>query len=498
MSEPHLVVRGDDSILSLAPLPAVLHRGLVAVSFFGFLSFISSVALLFFLLFKLVRWQLRPIDLASGTNPKATPVLDHELPDEHLCPQMEVPAPQEEVTTVWGRLRRDPPNQFLVLILNLLFADIQQALAFLLNAAWLRKDAIRAGTSMCWAQGWFVSTGDLASSVFIFLIAMHTYLGVVRGHRMAMWAFYTTIIGGWAFTYLTAIIGVIITNNGASVGGLYVRAGAWCWINSAYQDIRLFLHYLWIFLSLGITSAFYILIFFHIPKATLAASREEHQGHNKQNLAAPLHRRSLIDHASQRTFLLYPFIYVICTTPLAAGRVASMAGATPSLAYFCFSGSMIACNGWLDVLLYATTRRSIVFSDLPPSQDTGLETFAFMRTPPNRRFGNVVFVAGGAENMVNDDYRGHSRGGRKKLGSLGKLTRLRGEAGSSEDSLQGPGQQGSGGGSSGGGAGLAIQMETVTSVVVEMDHHGLESRSGTGTGRKGSLASDAVSIDSRV
>ncbi|KAM0327594.1 hypothetical protein ACHAQA_005887 [Verticillium albo-atrum] len=497
MGLSQLAVRGDNSILTLSPLPSILHQGLIAVSFFGFLSFISSVALLFFLCFKLVRWQLRPLELTSTTNSKDTPVIDHELPDEHLCPQMEMPPPEDEATTIWSRLRKEPPNQFLVLILNLLFADIQQALAFLLNVTWLTKDAIQVGTSMCWAQGWFVSTGDLASSVFISMIAAHTYLGVVRGHRMPTWAFYTMIAAGWVFTYLTAIIGVIITNNGAADGGLYVRAGAWCWINSAYQEIRLFLHYLWIFMSLGVTSALYILIFLHIRKTSTDEAQLGRHPHIKQNLAAPLQRRSILSHASQRTFLLYPFIYVICTTPLAAGRVASMAGARPSLEYFCFAGAMIACNGWLDVLLYATTRRSIVFSDVPPSQDTGLETFAFMRTPPNRRFGNVVFVAGGADNTATDDYRGHSRGGRKKLGSLGKLTRLRGEAGSSEDSLQGVGQQGSGGGS-GGGAGLAIQMETVTSVVVELDHGGLESRSGTGTGRKGSLASDAVSIDSRV
>ncbi|OAF61008.1 hypothetical protein VC83_02617 [Pseudogymnoascus destructans] len=40
--------------------------------------------------------------------------------------------------------------------------------------------------------------------------------------------------------------------------------------------------------------------------------------------------------------------------------------------------SMIACNGWLDVLLYATTRADIVLTPYPPSDDIGLETFAFM------------------------------------------------------------------------------------------------------------------------
>ncbi|KAJ0362180.1 hypothetical protein COL26b_013438 [Colletotrichum chrysophilum] len=64
------------------------------------------------------------------------------------------------------------------------------------------------------------------------------------------WAFHTAIVMMWGFVYGTGILGVIVTENGKNDGGLYVRAGAWCWINSKYQDIRLTLHYLWIFISL--------------------------------------------------------------------------------------------------------------------------------------------------------------------------------------------------------------------------------------------------------
>ena len=50
-----------DSIVSLpttlAPLPPVLHRGLTAVAFFGFLSFVTSTALFCRLAYRLVTWQ---------------------------------------------------------------------------------------------------------------------------------------------------------------------------------------------------------------------------------------------------------------------------------------------------------------------------------------------------------------------------------------------------------------------------------------------------------
>jgi hypothetical protein len=181
-------------------------------------------------------------------------------------------------------------------------------------------------------------------------------------------------------------------------------------------------------------------------------------------------------YARQQTFLLYPLIYVLCTVPLAAGRIASQAGDTVSLGYFCFAGAMIACNGWLDVALYSSTRRSIVFSgEAPPSQDTGLETFAFMRTPPNRKFGNMVYVAGGHD----PDGKGRrwKKWNENAIKGGGKLGKLKTDASSSSDSLKGFGM------GQGSVMGMAIQCETVTSVVVEVE------RDPSLGSRKGSIAS---------
>lgn len=216
----------NNSIHTLSPLPPVLKHGLAAVSFFGFLSFITTVALLAYLIFMILRWLLRPSHNAHLTTGKVVTVQEHDLPDEHLCPQPDVPPPRPNAS-ILQRIRDDPPNQFLVLILNLLFADAQQAMAFLLNASWLGRNAVVVGNSMCWAQGWFVSTGDLSSSIFITMIAVHTYLSVCHGYRMQTWVFYLMITFGWLFNYFMAILGIIITKNGADTGGFYVRAGAW-------------------------------------------------------------------------------------------------------------------------------------------------------------------------------------------------------------------------------------------------------------------------------
>lgn len=82
-----------------------------------------------------------------------------------------------------------------------------------------------------------------------------------------------------------------------------------------------------------------------------------------------------------RYMIIYPTIYVLCTLPLAAGRMAAMTGHAIPYWYYSIAGAAITSSGWLDVLLYAFTRRALVFSDTSPAIDEcGLETFGIFRT----------------------------------------------------------------------------------------------------------------------
>ncbi|KAF9876562.1 integral membrane protein [Colletotrichum karsti] len=479
----------DPQSRTLRPLPSVLRGGLTAVSFFGFLSFVTTTTLFFVLTYRLVRWYMSP----APAMPQH--MANERDPDAALAEEMGLP---ETVYEAGGRkmknkTKRDAPNQFLVLIYNLLLADIQQSLAFLLNAAWLRRDGIVVETSTCWAQGWFISTGDLASSAFITTIAVHTYLSVVRQYKLPTWAFYCMIFCVWFFIYALAVAGIIITNNGADDGGLYVRAAAWCWVNVRYEAMRLYLHYLWMFVSFFVTAVLYILIFNHIrrtdPSLQLPSSsnnssdsktsRGRRPSHAHTASKSGGHNRSSQQQASASNpsnaghhpaFLIYPIIYILCTAPLALGRVITMAGQQVSLEYFCIAGAMIASNGWLDVLLFSTTRHVIIFNASPDYEETGLETFAFMRTPANRRFGNIVWVQGAGSTP------NHVIGGDEGTG--GWLRKLFRRGGGSRRGVNRDGHRRSGAHRSISqeslrrrGAMEGIQMETVTTVVVEMDGH---------------------------
>lgn len=266
-----------------------------------------------------------------------------------------------------------------------------------------------------------------------------------------------------------------------------------------YENLRLLTHYLYIFMSLAIVSILYTLIFFHLrqrqrqlesepppsqpqdqprPKSGLSLRGEDHQPDSASTA-------SRVRNGHHPAFLLYPVIYVACTAPLALGRIATMAGAKVPLGYFCAAGALITSNGWLDVLLWGVTRRVLLFESEIDAEGAGLETFTFMRTPPERKYGNMVWVQGasrgdaektGREETDTDEARDgcglrkaaqwrreasgrlSAAGNRKRGSSAGQMLghRRPGSRGISQESLKSRGD-------------LAIQMDVVTTVEVEVE-----------------------------
>ncbi|KAI0202043.1 hypothetical protein F4808DRAFT_423303 [Astrocystis sublimbata] len=429
---------------TLAPLPSVVRSGSIAISVVGIISFISTLALFIYLSFKLVRWHL---GRGSGgiTRHKTPgyvfasgPVKFGPAHDAAKLAGAEPTVDAASLAPSVGSGGPRYPNQFIVLIVNLLVADLHQAIAFAISTVWVAEDSITVGTGTCFTQGLFVSLGDLASSCFMSAIAIHTFYSIVYQYRPPHKILYLSILSIWAFVFLIVLLPVAGTANGAEAGGFFVRAGAWCWINKDYGNIRLLTHYIFIFVSIVLSWVLYTAVFLSLRRQ-----------HRRGDLSA---KNTGYHHPA---FLIYPVIYLVCILPLATGRVATMAHHEPPVAYFCFAGVLAASNGWLDVLLFTVTRRSIVFAHGGDfgNEDTGVDTFAFMASAPRKTFGNTIFVRGGREEETTP------RGGWWRI--LGdpeeqaqKPTKLGNNT--SQTSLAYTEQN-------------AIQMEIITSVVVEDD-----------------------------
>jgi len=287
---------------SISPIPGDLEKGFIALGTTGIISAASCIAMLLFVIYRALTWR-------------------------------------SHYRTFIGY------NQYVVLIINLLLADTMQSASFVTSFHWIYAGGIFAPSRSCFTQGFMLNLGDLASGMFVFGIALHTFYGAVRTHRVSHTTFTVLIISVWMFALLLTSIGPLMHRD-----DYFVRAGPWCWISAEYNTERLALHYIWIFLIQFGTIVLYVLIFLHL-KRTLV--------HILPSTQSTTHAK--VDRAA-KLMLLFPAAYIILTLPLSAGRMWSQAAheAVLSDTYALVSGCMLACCGLVDCLLYTLTRRSLL------------------------------------------------------------------------------------------------------------------------------------------
>jgi hypothetical protein len=303
--------------LDIDPLPLVQRRGLIAISVMALLSLIATASLLSFITYRLIFWR-------------------------------------------GSYSRYIGYNQYIILIYNLVLADFQQSLAFIICLRWIFTDKIKSGTPGCFLQGLWLQIGDPGSGLFVLAIAFHTFLLVVWGYKMSYRMFVCFICGVWAFVALIVIIPIAM--HGA---GIFIPSGAWCWISSEYETTRLWTHYIWIFLAEFGTIALYAIMYFQLRRQIKASAIL-----GNSQLESLKRLRRVIGYMT-----IYPIVYITLSLPLAAGRMATANGNGPSLTFFCCAGAIITSSGLVDVVLYTLTRRNLII-DSEPSHDRSYNKFA--------------------------------------------------------------------------------------------------------------------------
>ncbi|TVY33124.1 hypothetical protein LSUB1_G007626 [Lachnellula subtilissima] len=287
---------------SFDPLPAGLKSGMAAMGTIGLISVTTTLTLLGFITYRMIYWR------RFYEHPIAT-------------------------------------NQIFVLIYNLLLADFQQALSFLLAFHWISQDKLVGPSAACFAQGWLIQIGDLSSGLWVLAIAIHTFINIVGQKQIPAAAFFTAVAGIWVFAITMTIIGP------ASHGiGFFVPAGAWCWIGDEHEKDRLTLHYV-------------------VPNGpnqnpSTDRSNEFTKGHKALTTTTVVSQAVRDPFAVSRNrimrtagyMVVYPCAYVALTLPLAVGRVSAMAHKNPSPTFYCVAGALMAACGAVDVALYIYTR----------------------------------------------------------------------------------------------------------------------------------------------
>ncbi|KAK2746845.1 hypothetical protein FQN57_002887 [Myotisia sp. PD_48] len=289
--------------LAISPLPPAHRNGLIAVGVASLLSAITTVGLFIFITYRLIFWR-------------------------------------KYHTTYIGY------NQYIILIYNLLLADLQVALGFLLSLHWVAVDSIHSTSRVCPVQGWLLQIGDPSSGLFVLAIAVHTFATVLLGrkpsHRVLVWS----VIGLWGFCLTLVMVPTI--RHGEHT---YVPSGAWCWIDERFDAERLWAHYFWIFVSEFGSLVIYAILFIYLRrKVVTSAAMGRGQMENIKRL------RRVTGY-----MVIYPLAYVVLSLPLAAGRMTMARGKqVPSVTYFCAAGAIIASSGFVDVILYTLTRKALL------------------------------------------------------------------------------------------------------------------------------------------
>ena len=125
-----------------------------------------------------------------------------------------------------------------------------------------------------------------------------------------------------------------------------------CWINSKYEPLRLYTHYLWIFVAEFGSVFLYAIVGFRLRRTiTQTAILGDKRAQSLRRVV--------------RHMAIYPIAYVVLSLPLAAGRMAMVRGFTPSPAYFCAAAAIITSSGVVDVTIYTLTRGRLVTDSAP-------------------------------------------------------------------------------------------------------------------------------------
>jgi hypothetical protein len=270
-------------------------------------------------------------------------------------------------------------NQIFVLIYNLLIADFQQALSFLLAFHWVAQNKLLGPTNVCFAQAWLIQIGDVSSGLWVLLIGVHTFVYVVLQKSIPRRFFIAGVVSLWIFCLILTAVGPLIHRQ-----DFFVPAGAWCWINSDYELERLYLHYVWIFLAQVGSICIYATIYIVLRNRLAEVASQQPSGSSKKDEIAEIDNlgvattTTILTTASIDTFhdsrqriakaarymVVYPVAYVALTLPLASGRVAAMAGRHVPVIYLTVAGSLIGSCGVIDVILYISMRKGLVKSVL--------------------------------------------------------------------------------------------------------------------------------------
>ncbi|KAI8457054.1 hypothetical protein BY996DRAFT_4578838, partial [Phakopsora pachyrhizi] len=273
---------------------------------------------------------------------------------------------------------------FGIMFMNLVWADFIQALGFGMNYFWVTQSSLTCGTAhcqkTCTVQGVLIQLGDLASAFSNLMIAIQTFVILTFSWHLPTWITWFSISLIWVPVFVLSFLAPTVMGNWSGPKPFYTWAGDWCWINEEYAPLRLFLHYLWIFIAAFASIALYGHLFLRLQihfrnsktmtpgvASSGSISRNNHAhdtfvtNERLDGVVVPLQADQLRKKLERkaRAMLMYPIAFIFMILPLSTFRLAALAGHDWGVTAASVCGSIYCLSGFIDVLLFGTTRSII-------------------------------------------------------------------------------------------------------------------------------------------
>lgn len=274
----------------------------------------------------------------------------------------------------WARHRLSfIKTPFGIMFMNLVLADFIQALGFGMNYFWvanLNCQSVGCQTT-CTIQGVLIQLGDVASAFSNLMIAIQTFAILTFSWHLPKWITWASLALIWIPVFVLGLAAPSVMGNWSGPNPFYTWSGDWCWISKQFSPLRLFLHYLWIFVSAFASIALYGHLFLrlqiHFRRSKVHQGLGLLVGQGKtgtmttdlvDGAVIPLqgdHMRKKLERKA-RAMLMYPIAFIFMILPLSAYRLASLAGHDWGITAATICGSMYCLSGFIDVVLFGTTR----------------------------------------------------------------------------------------------------------------------------------------------
>ncbi|KAH6906349.1 hypothetical protein BKA70DRAFT_1105730 [Coprinopsis sp. MPI-PUGE-AT-0042] len=261
-----------------------------------------------------------------------------------------------------GRVQAEATDSSL--FLNLMLADLLQAIGNMPSIKWMR-DGVRRCWSLCTAQAVIKQIGINGVALTSLAIAVHTFSILVLRWRAPRHICKFMVIGVWVLTALLVGIPNIVRRNEQYYG----NTGYWCWIPSKFKTEQILSEYLWVWFAAFSMIILYGIMFL-VMRGFILIENGIHWRTSAKRVHLDLDEAETEEERESRAIanllLFYPAVYVICVFPNSLARWLNFSGVeTVPHQFTLFASALFAFSGMFNVILFVCTRPELVVGHSP-------------------------------------------------------------------------------------------------------------------------------------